>query len=465
MSPITRGIRNAFRNITRTISIVFILGLSIGLSLVMLVANQAVDTKIKKTLSSIGNVISVQPAGFMGTSSVNNALTTSDVDKLETIPDVKDITSNLVDHVQTEGTTSQPGGTPAPGSKVLGSDDSASTGSTTSLKTPYEIDCEKGTCAGGGISLMIKTPDGSAPKLPANFSTPIDFVGTDNPANAKSINASKLSMVSGKAVDPVKDSNDTMVSSDMANKNNLKVGSTFTAYGNTLTVVGIFDSDTQIGDSSVILSLSAAQRLTKQTDTVTGVTVTADSLENLSSVTSAVKQEMDEKADVTSSQDEASEALAPLKTVKKISSYSLIGSAGAGAIIILLTMIMIVRERKREIGVVKAIGASNLRIVFQFLFEALTLTTLGALVGMGIGLLAGAPVTSTLVSNSTDGVSVSGSGMPIPGLDNIGDIQAAVGWPILLYGFAAALLIAAVGSVLAAGLIAKVRPSEVLRSE
>ena len=35
----------------------------------------------------------------------------------------------------------------------------------------------------------------------------------------------------------------------------------------------------------------------------------------------------------------------------------------AGAIIIFLTMMMIVRERRREIGVLKAIGASNVNVV------------------------------------------------------------------------------------------------------
>lgn len=64
MNPVARGIRNAFRNGVRTASIVVILGLSIGLSLTMLVAQKAVDNKIKSVKSSIGNTISVSPAGF-----------------------------------------------------------------------------------------------------------------------------------------------------------------------------------------------------------------------------------------------------------------------------------------------------------------------------------------------------------------------------------------------------------------
>jgi putative ABC transport system permease protein len=83
MNVVSLGIRNAFRNSVRTISIVSILGLSIGLSLVMLIANQAVGDKIESVRKSIGNSISISPAGFSSASSVNNGLTVAQVDKLK----------------------------------------------------------------------------------------------------------------------------------------------------------------------------------------------------------------------------------------------------------------------------------------------------------------------------------------------------------------------------------------------
>ena len=43
MNVISRGIRNAFRNTIRTFSIIVILGLSIGLSLGMLIATSSSD--------------------------------------------------------------------------------------------------------------------------------------------------------------------------------------------------------------------------------------------------------------------------------------------------------------------------------------------------------------------------------------------------------------------------------------
>jgi putative ABC transport system permease protein len=484
MNIFSRGIRNAFRNSVRTISIVVILGLSIGLSLTMLVARQAVTQKISDVKSSIGNTITIAPAGYNSFSSANNALTTTQLAKVQSLAHVSSVSESLTDRLTTIGSTQ-------PSFGGFGGNSSATTTTTTtndqtSLTSPVTLNSGSGGGGGGGRFFS-----GGSGSLPSNFSLPISIVGTTTPT---SVDGSTLSISSGQALSGTNDVNDAMISKSMASKNSLSVGKTFTAYGDTMTVTGIFTSSTTAGSDDVIVSLATEQRLSGQTGDVTSAVATVDSLDNLSSVTTAIKSSLGSSADVTNSQTEANDAIAPLNSVKTVSLFSLIGAVVAASIIILLTMIMIVRERRREIGVTKAIGGSNLGIMSQFMVEAVTLTILGAVIGLIIGVVGGQPVTKLLVNNSSTTTTTTttqtggggfggggGAGGPTAStrttggfsrrLDNNGavsglkNIHATVGWSILLYGLGAAVLIAVIGSAIASGLIAKIRPAEVMRVE
>ncbi len=58
-----------------------------------------------------------------------------------------------------------------------------------------------------------------------------------------------------------------------------------------------------------------------------------------------------------------------------------------GGIGIMNIMLASVTERTREIGIRRAIGAKRKQIIYQFLIEAVVLSTIGGLIGLGLGVL------------------------------------------------------------------------------
>jgi putative ABC transport system permease protein len=63
-----------------------------------------------------------------------------------------------------------------------------------------------------------------------------------------------------------------------------------------------------------------------------------------------------------------------------------------GGIVLMNTMLVSVTERTREVGIRKALGATRIAIVWQFLVESATLSVIGGVAGMGIGFAIAAAV-------------------------------------------------------------------------
>ena len=456
MTTVGRGFRNAFRNATRTVSIILILGLAIGLAFVMLIAHRSVSDKIVSTLGSIGNTVTVGPPGYSVGGLLGKNLTAAELAPIARLHGVTGIDESLNGAANTLGTAVNPCPEGARCHRLAGSH-TIKLGST-SLRSPMSLAARR---AGLACSPQPCTP-------PVTGSQQLYFTGSTQPANPVNIGASTLRIVSGHAISGTASADVAMVSTAMARKNGLTVGSAFTAYGKTLTVAAIFASDNQSADNTVITSLPVLQRLTGDAGQVQTAVVTVASLTELAPVTAAIERTLGPEASVVSYLADADKAAGSLDNVKGIALYSLAGAAVAAVVILFLVMVMIVRERKREIGILKAIGASNGRIMAQFTMEAVTFTVAGLAVGAVAGLIAASPVTSALVSNSGVSSDTGARGLfgaPSPFLSHLTDINAQLGWGVILSGLAAAVSVAVLASAAAAWMIGRIRPAEVLRSE
>ncbi len=450
MTPISRGIRNAFRNATRSIAIIFIVGIAIGLSLTMLVARQAINTKINTINKSIGNTITINPAGVRGFSGGGNPLSQSQINSLISVKHVESITDYLSDRLNSSNT------------------DLTSSISLGSLGKRFAQNSGSfGNFAGGNF----------------NFSPPVTVIASTNPANLNgTIGGGTFSLKSGTEFPYNTTTDVALVGQDLASKNNLTVGSTFTAYSTTFTVDGIFSTGNTFGNSELMIPLTTLQNLSSQQNNLSSAILTIDNLSNVSSTTSKISSILGSSADVTNSAQSAQNEIAPLNNTKTIALYSLYGSIVAGIIILFMTMLMIVRERKKEIGVVKAIGQSNFKVISQFAIEALTLTLLGSVIGLIIGFSASAPMTKFLVNNNTS--TTTSFGLPqqagggnirvrnsalkgfVGGVsNNLNNIHAVVSYSVIFIGIGTAIIIAIISSTIAAIFITNISPAEILRNE
>lgn len=466
MSVVIRGIKSTSRNWIRSGAVVFILAIGIGLSLSMLVANQAVNSRIADLKTNMGNTLVINPAGARDMQGGGEPLTAADAEAVKNIAHVASVDAVLPMMLQNQDSDSlgmirmKSGAEPA--------------------KTNLQSAIEPGTLGlrgrDAGPSLQASDEEGKPVSLPIAGA---GITGNKNQSGTE-LNITAGSKLSG-------EENTAVVGKDLAEKNNLDIGSTFTVNDTTVKVVGIFDQENKFENNGLFVPLKTAQTFTGLDDEVSSIVATIDSIDNLEAAQSAIKDELGEdKADVTSTQQNVETAIAGLESVKTVSVIGFVAALIAAGVITFLIMLVIVRERRREIGVVKAIGGSNRTIVMQFMVEGMVLVALGAVVGTGFAFASSNGIANALVSSGVSSTSDANSMDSGPGpkmrmggpqgavtfggpvketTDLVKSVTTQVGIGTLLYGLLAAFIIGIVGSAIPAWFIAKISPAEVMRGE
>ena len=450
----------------RTGSVVIILAISIGLALIMLISLFAVNDRIDSVRGSVGTTITVSPAGIRGFQGGGELLTQADSDKISSLDHVTAVEQSFQKMLTTDTDTSLKSGID-PGSfgRQNNSSGNGSSGAGNQDVPPA------GSIPGGAGGRQQMT-------------MPVMATGVAQNASLQSLGVDKLDITSGEGLAASTEDNVALVGSTLASKNSLQPGSTFTLFNTQIKVIGIFDSGNQFSNGSLLMPIDSLRKLASSEGQINSLVVTADSSANVQAATDEIKDALGTKVDVTSQLDSTKDALSSLEGVKSIARYSLAGSLVSASAILFLIMLMIVRERRQEIGVLKAIGASNIKIMKQFITESLTFTLLGALFGLVLGVVFSNPVLNMLVSSSSSQSSQTAgrgpfAGGPPPGARGPGgpgslvsasqsaleNLNAVINYQLLLYGLVATILIAVIGSSIPAWSISKIRPAEAMRGE
>lgn len=461
MNVVTRGIRGAIRSPLRAGAIVIMLAISIGLIIAMLIAKAGVESKISEVKATAATGITVRPAGIMGFAGGGDPLSADQVATITKTEHVASIASTLTDQLGTDDTSLTPSLELGRFGQRQQRFESSDNSQTQTMPMPPEGDESSGS-----------TRPAMTPRT--------TVTGTTDP-NSASTNGGTLTISSGATIDGNSSDMVALIGKTLAEKNSLSAGGTFTMYGQTFTVKGIYSTDNTFQDSGIIVPLKTLQTLTNQAGAVTSAAVTVDSSDNVGAVVNSLTSSLGDKADITSEQQRAESSVSSLTSISSLATTGVVGATIAAGVIVLLMMTMIVRERRREIGVIKAIGGTNFSVVTQFVTEALTLTLVGAILGIGIGVAASGNITQGLVdsqaspSSQTRGGTTGRGGGPGgaggPGgfirsaEQSVQNITGTVSPAIIASGIGLTFLIAIIGSALPAWYIARIRPAEVLRAE
>jgi len=455
MNVISRGIRGALRSPIRAGAIIVMLAISIGLIIAMLAARAGVENKVTSVKQTAATGITVRPAGINGFAGGGNPLTAAQVATVSKTAHVASTVSTLTDQLGSDDTNLTP-------SLELGS---------------FGQRAQRFESSGGSSNQAFSAPAGGSASTEMRMPMPRTTVtGTTDP-NSIAQNGGSLTISSGTTITGNASDNEALVGKDLATKNNLSPGSTFTAYGQTFTVKGIYTTGNTFQDSGIIMPLATVQNLTSQQGAVTELVVNADSSDTVAAIVASLKSSLGSTVDITSQQQRAEQSVASLGSISNLAMTGVVGATIASSVIVLLTMTMIVRERKREIGVIKAIGGTNGKVITQFMTEALTLTIIGGIIGLALGVAVSGSITQGLVdaqANSSQQAGPGGAGggfgrrfQQFGGTAERGlqAITSSVTPATLATGIGLTLLIAIVGSAIPAWLIARIRPAEVLRTE
>jgi putative ABC transport system permease protein len=243
------------------------------------------------------------------------------------------------------------------------------------------------------------------------------------------------------------DKHGVLLGEDLARSLDKRVGDKLPLFDDgTYTVVGIVKSSIPYESGSMWVSLSDLQKFMDRKGQVTGYAIVVDQpdkpaeVERIRAAIAALGSNIEAKT--------AEESVTSTTEIRFIRAMSWITSAIAiiiGAVGMLNTMIMSVSERTREIGILRAIGWRQWRIVRMILIESVLLSFSGGL----LGTLCAVVVTPILGRH--------------PAVAGLIDTHIAAG--VIGMGVAMAIVVGLLGAAYPAYRGAQLLPTEALRHE
>lgn len=242
--------------------------------------------------------------------------------------------------------------------------------------------------------------------------------------------------------------------SDMIFDENVPLGRSFTFKGEQFIVSGIFNQFTatplneQVDFNNVIfIPQAVAERLTNNTAPTYQVLVRPDRTAEIQTVARRIEQSLDKAHGGESNFKvlSANQNLAASNTILDLLTRLIAGVAAISLLVsgigIMNVMLVSVTERMHEIGIRKAVGATNRQILSQFIMESSVLSFFGGLIGIGLAFII------TII------------------LRILTDLQPIISWQLVALASGTSLLVGILFGTVPAIKAARKDPIQALRSE
>ena len=111
------------------------------------------------------------------------------------------------------------------------------------------------------------------------------------------------------------------------------------------------------------------------------------------------KKGLDENYTVRTNEEEATSGLESIKNVKAFANTFLVITLIIGGVVLFIINMINIRERKYEIGVLRTIGLSKVKLTMQFVSELLIVGIVALMLGAGSGAMMSKSVSNSLLSS------------------------------------------------------------------
>ena len=240
--------------------------------------------------------------------------------------------------------------------------------------------------------------------------------------------------------------NEVIIGKTEAQSLNKTVGDTINLYGKDFTITGTFETGNFMTDNGIMMPLSTLQNLTSNDGKVSNILVKVTDNANVTTVSQSIENAYPNQLSTTTAASSADRINQGLSFIDTASWAISLLAIFIGAVGVINTMIMTVYERTREIGVLKAVGWKDRRILGMILGESIVLTLIAFVVGTVIAIV-GVEILLTLV----------------PSVGEI--IKPSFAINIFLRAFAVAFIVGVIGGLYPAYRASRLSPTEALRYE